>query len=143
MLERRLEPFSAYQRAISTHSLTRRTRTGRAAFDAGADGGRVGSGPTRRYSPSVESDRERALLIERSDSFTRLELMAADPHPPTRRIRPKPTAYGTIDLTCRESSRDPGFQVVCSARWKRWRRSRMAGIRASAGMIGSQKLNIR
>jgi len=38
-------------------------------------------GPTPRYSPSVESDRERALLTEMSDSFNRLELMAADLHP--------------------------------------------------------------
>jgi hypothetical protein len=34
-----------------------------------------------RYSPSVESDRERALLAEMSDSFDRLELMVADLHP--------------------------------------------------------------
>jgi len=47
MLERRLETFSAYQRAISTQSLTRRTRTGQHGRRRGADGLSAGSGGRR------------------------------------------------------------------------------------------------
>ena len=39
--------------------------------------------------------------------------------------------------------RRPRHAAVCSALWKRSRRSRMAGISARAGMIGSQKLKRR